>query len=267
MSRVAARAAAEIDEPEAVEDDGPVRLAGGLTAARGYFARSELPLTSLIFVLPLIVIYEVGTRYLTTAAQSGLDQEIIAFRKIQEFFALFGVNGRHLPAIAVVGILLACHIARRDAWTVHLYTLAGMVVESALLGLPLIGISVLLARYFTLAAGVGAGAGSIKDNLIMSVGAGVYEELVFRLALFALLSLLLKDALRMRRAWSYLLVVLISAICFSAYHYLSPTEHFRTRTFVFRAVAGIYFGMLFIVRGFGVTAGCHAAYDIMIGFI
>jgi hypothetical protein len=264
MSRAPARA---IAEPEDIEEDGPVGLAGGLTAARGYFARSELPLTSLIFVLPLIVIYEFGTRYLTTAAQAGMDQEIIAFRKIQEFFALFGVNGRHLPAIAVVGILLACHIARRDPWTIHLLTLVGMALESVVLGLPLIGISLLLARYFPLSASSAATTGSIKDNLIMSVGAGVYEELVFRLALFALLSLLLKDALRVRQAWSYLLVVLISAICFSAYHYLSPTEHFQARTFVFRTVAGIYFGLLFIVRGFGVTAGCHAGYDIMIMFM
>src|SRR5580658_10041333 len=114
-------------------DEGPVGLAGGLTAARGYFARSELPLTSLVFVLPLVIIYELGTRYLTTAAQSGGDQEIIAFQKIQVFFALFGINGRHLPAIAVVGILLACHIARRDAWKADFYTLGGMALESALL--------------------------------------------------------------------------------------------------------------------------------------
>jgi Type II CAAX prenyl endopeptidase Rce1-like len=247
------------------EEEQPMGLAGGLASARGYFARSELPLTSLVFILPLVIIYEIGTRYLTTAAQAGLDQEIIAFRKIQEFFALFGITGRHLPAIAVVGILLACHIARRDAWTVDLFTLGGMVVESLLLGLPLIGMSLLLARYFPLSAGYSPG--DVKDNLIMSAGAGVYEELVFRLAMFPLLSLLLKDALRIRRAWSYLLVVLISAICFSAYHYLMPTEHFRTRTFVFRTLAGIYFGVLFITRGFGVTAGSHTAYDIMIMFI
>jgi hypothetical protein len=85
--------------------------------------------------------------------------------------------------------------------------------------------------------------------------------------MFAILSLLLKDALRMPGIWSYLLVVLISAISFSAYHYLSPSEHYRTRTFVFRTVAGIYFGVVFITRGFGVTAGCHTAYDIMIMFI
>lgn len=247
-------------------DEDPVGIAGGLTAARGYFARSELPLTSLVFVLPMVIMYEIGTRYLTTAAQSGRDQEIIAFTKMQAFFGLFGITSRHLPAIAVVGILLACHIARRDAWKVEWYTLAGMAVESILLVLPLIGISLVMSRYFPLAGGV-SWAGQVKDNVIMSMGAGVYEELVFRLAMFAILSLLLKDALRMRQKWSYLLVVLISAVCFSAYHYLSPTEHFRMRTFVFRTVAGIYFGVLFIVRGFGVTAGCHTAYDIMIMFI
>ncbi|HEX4124580.1 MAG TPA: hypothetical protein VHY37_07615, partial [Tepidisphaeraceae bacterium] len=184
------RAATASAQP-ASADDGPVGMAGGLTAARGYFARSELPLTSLVFVLPLVIIYEVGTRYLTTAAQSGGDQEIIAFTKMQAFFGLFGITSRHLPAIAVVGILLACHIARRDAWKVDFYTLVGMAVESVVLVLPLIGISLLMTRYFPM-AGTTSSAASIRDNVIMSVGAGVYEELVFRLAMFVILSLLLK---------------------------------------------------------------------------
>ena len=47
------------------------------------------------------------------------------------------------------------------------------------------------------------------------------------------------------------------------YHYLGP-ETFTWKTCLFRTLAGIYFGGIFICRGFGVTAGCHAIYDIMI---
>src|SRR4051794_24152871 len=75
---------------------------------RGYFHSSELPFTSLVFLLPFLVIYEVGTRYYTA------DADIRAFKWMQDFFQLFGASGRHLPALAVVGILLAWHIARRD---------------------------------------------------------------------------------------------------------------------------------------------------------
>jgi membrane protease YdiL (CAAX protease family) len=238
-----------------------VREGGGFLGA--YFQDSELPLTSLIFLLPLIVIYEVGTQYFTTAAQHGQDQQIIAFMMMQRFFRLFGVHGQHLPAVAVVTILLCEHALRNKRWQLNLGTLAGMAIESALLALPLIAIARELSRYFPLSAS----GGTRQDIVIMSLGAGVYEELVFRLILFSFLSLALKDAMRLNSFWVHLGVVSISAFAFSGYHYLSPLEHFQWRSFIFRTVAGAYFGVLFLLRGFGITCGCHAAYDVLILFL
>ena len=69
----------------------------------------------------------------------------------------------------------------------------------------------------------------------------------------------------MRPAWRRFSWSLISGILFSAYHYLSPEEPpFRLHTFVFRSLAGIYFGILFMTRGFGITAASHSAYDIFV---
>lgn len=233
------------------------------TSTGGYLYQSELPLTSLAFLLPLIVVYEVGTRYFTTAALHGREQQIIAFTLMQRFFRLFGVNGQHLPALAVATILICWHLARHDRWHVQLNTLIGMAAESILLALPLIALGRETARYFPLLAVRSSG----RDVVIMSLGAGVYEELVFRLAFFALLSLVVKDALRVSPVWSALWVVVLSAFAFSAYHYLSPAEHFQWRSFLFRTAAGAYFGVLFLLRGFGITAGCHAAYDILILYL
>lgn len=232
-------------------------------AAGGYFQDSELPFTSLIFLLPLIVLYEIGTEYLTTAAQHGQDQQIIAFTMMRQFFRLCGVHGQHIPAVAVVTILLSVHVAHNGRWTFHLSTLLGMVSESLLLALPLLAMARELSRYFPLAAT----HASRQDLFIMSVGAGVYEELVFRLILFSFLSFALKDALRLNSLWVHLGVVVISALAFSCYHYLSPSEHFQWRSFTFRTIAGAYFGVIFLLRGFGITAACHASYDILILFL
>ena len=66
------------------------------------------------------------------------------------------------------------------------------------------------------------------------------------------------------------LMVVLSAVSFSLYHYQLPwlfcsgSEQFEWQSFVFRALAGIYFGMIFMWRGFGLTAGAHASYDITI---
>jgi len=229
----------------------------------GYFHESELPFTSLILLLPLVVIYEVGTQYFTTAAHRGLDQQIIAFSLMREFFKLCGVHGQHIPAVALVVILLSIHIAHKGKWNFHFGTLVGMVGESVLLALPLLAISRELSRYVPLAATYG----TRRDLIIMSLGAGVYEELVFRLVFFAILSLALKDALRLNSFWVHLGVVVLSAFAFAGYHYLSPTEHFQYRSFVFRTIAGAYFGILFLLRGIGITATCHASYDILILFL
>jgi len=79
------------------------------------------------------------------------------------------------------------------------------------------------------------------------------------------MTLVLRDAFHVWPVSAAILMMLISGMLFSAYHYLSPMEPpFQMRTFVFRSVAGIYFGGLFVTRGFGVTAATHAFYDIFI---
>jgi membrane protease YdiL (CAAX protease family) len=163
----------------------------------------------------------------------------------------------------LAAILLSWHLARRERWQINVGTLAGMSIESALLALPLIAMSRELTRYLPLAAL----QSSRQDTIIMSLGAGVYEELVFRLILFTALSLFFKDLLKIKSVWVNLGIVLIAAFAFSCYHYLSPTEEFFWRTFAFRTLAGAYFGGVFLLRGFGITAASHAAYDILILFV
>ena len=242
----------------------------------GYLEHSSSPLVSLVFLAPLILVYELGTRTggpPVSGAASGANspQHVIAFSLLQQFFALFGASGKSLPALAVVGVLLAWHIARQDRWRVRWPTLVGMTLESSLLSVPLLALSVLLAqilRFIPLAAAhahpsLGISKLPTDDLLILCLGAGIYEELVFRLILLTVLTLLVKDLLQFPARAATLVVVLASAVIFSGYHYLGP-ETFHFRTFAFRSLAGIYFGVLFLTRGFGVTAATHAAYDILV---
>jgi hypothetical protein len=229
-----------------------------LPKSAGYFQRAEAPLASLLFLLPLIVLYELGTRYISASTHQG-EQRIIAYSMLQQFFALFGATGRYLPALAVVGILITWHIARQDPWEARWGTVAGMLVESFVLALPLILMGFVAARYWSLAASRIAPSSLI----VLSIGAGIYEELVFRLMALTILHLLLIDILAMKKGVAYLLMVCISSMLFAGYHYLGA-ETFVWQTFVFRTAAGLYFGAIFVFRGFGITAGSHAAYDVII---
>ena len=272
MSRAGRALGADLSVPlpdRSVDDAGDER-------PPGYLEHSSSPLVSLVFVLPLILIYEVGTHgrwgggHAGGAGNAPPPQHVIAFTLLQQFFGLFGATGRSLPALAVVGILLAWHVARQDRWRVRWPTLGGMAIEGSLLSLPLLALSVLVAQLLrTLpmaAAGhpaLGAGRMPPDDLLILCLGAGIYEELVFRLILLTVLTLFVKDLLQFPKGAATLFVVLLSSVMFSGYHYLGA-EAFHWRTFAFRTLAGIYFGVLFLTRGFGVTAATHAAYDILV---
>ncbi|MGA3066413.1 MAG: CPBP family intramembrane glutamic endopeptidase [Tepidisphaeraceae bacterium] len=219
-----------------------------------YLRQSEMPLHSLVFLLPLLALFELGTYFHPS--------DPIAFRLLQLFFSQLGADGRFIPALSLVGILIAWHLARRDPWKIKIETLWGMAMESMILAIPLLALGISSARW-NIHVPLWVRSETWRDDAILSLGAGIYEELVFRLILMTALMLLLSDLLRLPKFWSSLLMVSISAILFSLYHYLGH-ETFQWRSFAFRTAAGIYFAGLFLTRGFGITAGCHIFYDILI---
>jgi len=220
-----------------------------------YFHRSELPLASLLFLLPLIVMFEVASRYYTTG-------DPIAFWMIGRFFNWFGVGGRSLPALVLVAILLGWHMARHDPWKFDIRTLPVMALETMFLSLPLMILwAAIVGRRVSL--NVHLPVGKWTALAVSSIGAGIYEEFLFRLVGMTILYLVLVRLFQLPKVWSSLLMVLGTAVLFSAYHYLG-TEAFEWRLFTFRTGAGIYFAMLFLTRGFGITAGVHIFYDLVI---
>jgi hypothetical protein len=225
--------------------------------AGGYFEESAGPLSSLVFLAPLIVIYELGTRWYASDPVSHVEQRIIAFSLMQQFFSFFGATGKYMPPAAVVSILLGWHIVRNDSWVTHIGYLMVMVVESALYALPLRALALVFSHYLPLYPS----PDHARALLVLSVGAGIYEEMLFRMVAFCALHFVLFDLMKMRKVPAFLLMVLITSVMFSAYHYLG-SETFEWRSFVFRTLAGMYFAGIFIWRGFGITAGAHAAYDI-----
>ncbi len=238
------------------------RMAGGagagepLRVLREYVRLSELPLTCLVFIVPLMIAYEVGTVYYASDPIHHTEQRIIAFTMMRRFFEMFGATGRYMPAMAVGSILVAWHLARKDPWQVDVPTVLGMTAESMLLGLPLLVLCNVVHRYLPL------NNSEMRGLLVSSVGAGIYEELVFRLIAFTLLHILLIDVFEINRVWASLLIVLTAAVLFSLYHYLGK-EQFAWDTCIFRTLAGVYFGVIFLTRGFGITVGAHAAYDVV----
>ncbi|HUW82322.1 MAG TPA: CPBP family intramembrane glutamic endopeptidase [Phycisphaerae bacterium] len=224
-----------------------------------YFEESQQPLASLGLLLPLVFLYEIGALVAGPSAVVDPAGRVVAFQLLAWFFTVFGATSLHLPALAVVAVLLAWHIACRDRWVIHVPTIGLMAVESILLAGPLLVMSRLIGPP-ALAATVQRG---FLGEVVVSVGAGIYEELLFRLILISLLGMLLVDLAGMRKQAGYTVAILVSSALFAGHHYQPVgSDVFDSASFAFRLAAGIYLAVVFVLRGFGIAVGCHAAYDL-----
>lgn len=244
----------------------------GLGASRtGYGALSTRPLHVLAFLAPLIVAYEVCSAIFLMDKSSGAHETIRAHRLMSGFFDAFGMGGVYLPGVALVVILLIWHVLLRDPWRVRPRVLGGMLIESCAWTLPLlvlwqiVAIAMDGAAMFAAAGAPGAVSMSLPARLTIAIGAGLYEELLFRMLAIALLHFVFADVLRVQALWSGAIAVVGSALAFALYHdvYLAGAGVDWTRL-IFYFLAGVYFGVVYLWRGFGIVVAAHALYDVVV---
>jgi hypothetical protein len=105
----------------------------------------------------------------------------------------------------------------------------------------------------------------VFSSLAMSLGAGVYEELAFRVVFFGLGAKLILTMDNFKPIWVYPVWALVSAVAFSAWHHTgSMGEPFALEPFVFRVVCGLVFTIIYAYRGFAPAVWTHALYDIWV---
>ncbi len=231
--------------------------AGPKGSRRGYLEKTHRPLNCLIFILPLLTAYEAGAMF--------YPGRLLAPQHLAALLRLFGATAHFLPALLVIVVLLVWHGLTRQKWHVDGPALAGMAAESVLGMVPLVGLGMLLSRLFqpgALSAAAGAQP-AVAAEVLSGIGAGIYEEFLFRLAAIALILFVCADVLRAPRPAMSVVAVVASSLLFSVYHFLGP-EAFNWQHFLFRAMAGLYLAMLYIARGFGVAVGAHAAYNVIV---
>ncbi len=118
------------------------------------------------------------------------------------------------------------------------------------------------------AADIGAKIRQSVGSIVALLGAGIYEELLFRLILLSLLVWGLRKA-GIAPGASTLLAVIVSSLLFAAAHHVGPYGEapLMWSRFVFRTLAGVFFSVVFLYRGFGIAAGSHAAYDVLVSLL
>lgn len=223
---------------------------------RRYRRESRRPLVGYLFLLPLAAIYELGVALVGDAQSAGA--ELLVPQSVREVLAWFGLIGGWLPTSMVLVGLLIWYRWRRDGWHVRLGALPTMAVEGLLLAVPLLVVALLFQPSADVTHTTLAG------RFVRAVGAGLYEELLFRWLLVGVAVGLLVARWKIPLLSARTVMIGFSAVVFSLSH-LQPlgAESFTWPAFVFRLVAGVYLAILFVSRGIGVCTGCHVLYNLM----
>ncbi|HEX7242042.1 MAG TPA: CPBP family intramembrane glutamic endopeptidase, partial [Longimicrobiaceae bacterium] len=160
---------------------------------------------------------------------------------------------------------------RRQRVPLRAAPFAGMAAESVVYAL-LFGLVVGTATQWMLggiptrlaADGGSLASLSLPEGIVLSLGAGIYEELLFRVILAGGLYVLFRSG-GLQRGRSGVFAALLSALAFSAFHYIGPYgDPWELTSFTFRFLSGLALSALFLLRGFGIAAWTHALYDVFL---
>lgn len=250
--------------------------------AASYWRLSRAPRYSLLFALPLLALYEALAALLATdggpQVRNGAEAWLIRLSSL----VAGSRGGLVVIAVVVVGcVALAGWDMRRHrgrlqprifglmlAESAVLAVLCGVIVGTAtahLLGAAGVRLAVVSEVVQGAAPAVAPSPFGWPTRLMLSLGAGLFEELVFRVMLVGSLAYALRRALHARPAVAGAVAAVVGALVFSFVHYLGPLgDTFSIASFTFRALAGLFFSVLFVTRGFGIAAWTHALYDVMV---
>ena len=248
----------------------------GTVETAAYLRWSRTPAAGLLFLLPWLTLYELAI--LTGSDPTELRHPAESWLR-SGLLHLGGAMPWLLPVVVATSLLLwhgwdrwrrgpAVRTDRRGT------LLAGMLGESALAASLLV-----LGGQLLHAAATRGVVMSLAESpngpeawAATCLGAGIYEEVLFRLWAIPLVLAVLRSLL-VPRTIAIALSLAGTAVLFAALHYTAADWQTLKAAgawspmalgLLFRIAAGGVFAMLFWVRGFGIAVGTHVLYDAIV---
>ena len=226
-----------------------------------YLLKSRTSFYSFLFTLPLFFLYEVNILFLSwddiIVVRNGAD---FLMRNILESFAIYGLYG--LGLVFFLGLLVTYifFIKEDQQQEVNVNFLFIMLAESILWSVVLY---FLLFKFMVLL--MNPTGNTILQQVTLAIGAGIYEEFLFRVLLIAGLSGILGFVFMWDKTFKNIIAVVLSGGIFSAFHFMGEYgDFFSMELFLIRFFAGLFLGVLYMYRGFGITAYTHSIYDLIV---
>lgn len=213
--------------------------------------------------IPLLLLYE----FLIWISQPP-DQAVrisvdILFKTFFQFLGINAISATLFVAAFIGAVVL--YLKRSDLPHIRSTYFLSMVLESAVYAV-LITVAIVGILEAVLPMNLLQSANSLSkiQMFALSLGAGLYEELFFRVILVGGLSLLFLNFFS-KKSTAYTVSALIAALIFSGVHYIGQYGDFFTLgSFLFRFLFGLALNVIYVTRGFGIAAWTHALYDIFV---
>jgi hypothetical protein len=224
-----------------------------------YLTRSRSLSKSFLFVLPLLVFYEIGILFYGSETKNTAD--VI----IKKPFEVFGDNAALVfnSLIIIIAFCSIFYIEKKNRFSCRIFI--PMFLESLAYAFSLGYVILFLVHGYLPFDITNSYVQNFTKCIIISLGAGVYEEILFRLLLLSVLYLVFVKALKVNSIIGSFCSILICACVFSIMHYIgTAADTFTISSFLFRLSAGIVLSAIFIFRGLGIAVYTHAIYDVLV---
>lgn len=233
-----------------------------------YLGLTKTATYGFLAALPLIILYEILIIFSNQgrAGQIRISSEVW-LRQWTQY-----IDGPTLPILGGVLVLIGIIIVfleRHKRIKIKPLYFMGIILESSFYAVI---IAILVSQVVTfifpamalMAPGFQIEDQDLMTKIALSIGAGIYEELLFRVILVGGLYAVLRFFLG-TKVIGYVIAAVVGALLFSAIHYMgSLGDDFTLTSFTFRFLFGLALNVLFLMRGFGIAAWTHALYDIMV---
>ena len=226
-----------------------------------YFSTSRSYFYSFLFTIPLFFVYEISILFLSKddiiVVRNGAD---FLMRNILESFDIYGLYALGFVFFFGFALSFIFFIKADKKKELKSNFLFFMFIESVLWSFILY----LMLSKFMLVLMNPMGK-MILQQVTLAIGAGIYEEFLFRVLLIAGLTRLLGFIFLWKQLSRKIVALIISGGIFSAFHFMGEYgDFFSMELFLLRSFAGIILGILYLFRGFGITAYTHSIYDLIV---
>lgn len=228
-----------------------------------YFKQTNGLLYSYLISIPLLLLYEV---LILISQPQGNIARISVDVWFKSFFTYFGLNAISTTLIlaAVIGGIIV-YKKRGEIKSVQKNYLLIMIAEATFYAILVALIVSHVVDFILLQSANGLTGDFNKLQLIaLSLGAGLYEELFFRVILVSFL-IFIFDKIFKNKNYSTGVAILFAALIFSGVHYVGDfADSWLLSSFLFRFLFGLALNLIYVIRGFGLAAWTHAIYDLIV---